>query len=163
MNINLKKLTLEQFNYIMDDLNKDEKKFVNFTYNSDFHQKHSCNSTGIFLDDKLVGIFYIVEIWKIPAIRLAILREYRGKNIATYATDKIIDEYGKIFFDIPYFYSEVDPFNQNAINLMKKSSWERNYNFDEIISNEGGSEFLLYTKPNPHFKKEIKEKGVLKK
>ncbi len=160
--INFKNISLEEFNIINNDIKKDKKQYVSFSDYKVTQGKYNSNIYGIFVNDNLTGMFCICTIWNHPAIRLAILNEYRGKNIAGLALEKILEDFGKLYPEIECFYSEVNPFNKKAMRVMEKHNWQRNYDYDYIIYNEG-AEFVLFSKDNPYYLKQNEIKGGIYK
>ena len=153
-NINFKPITEEQYEYIEKDLLKDEKKYVQFTYNDVY---------GIFIDDNLVGMFQLCNLWQQISIYIAIISKYRGNNFAGLALEKIINDFGAMNPSVKYFYYQIDPENVNSIKVIKKIGWQRDYSYDDVILDEGGEYFILYAKENPYYQKEQELKGEIKK
>lgn len=153
-NINFKPITEEQYEYIEKDLLKDDKIFVRFTYDDIY---------GIFMDDKLVGMFQLCNLWQQLSIYIAIISKYRGNNFAGIALEKIVNDFGKINPSVKYFYGQINPKNVNSNKVMEKMGWQRDYSYDDVILDEGGEYFLLYAKENPYYQKEQELKGEIKK
>ena len=144
--ITLKKITKEEFEKISNQLNNDSdvKKFVNF-YDFD-------NTYGILLNNNIVGLFSLYPfIDKNVVIHIAILKEFRNKGIGSIALDEIVENYGSLFLNSKYFMLDVNYKNENAINTAKKNNWERTYEYDEMMENEGAEIFKLYRKRNPYY------------
>lgn len=154
MSITLNKINKSTFNEISYILNNDLEinKYVKFNNYE--------NTYGIYLNDKLIGLFslYLFINFNV-AIHIALLKEYRNKGIGYFVLNNIIKKYGMNYTDSEYFILDVSCNNEKALNSFSKMNWKNTNEFDELMINEGGEFFKLYKKENPHY---IKRKDLCK-
>lgn len=137
---------------ITNNLNNDPEvnKFITFN--------NKKQSNGILLNNKVIGLF---ELYKFIngsiTIHSALLKEYRNKGIGKIIINKIVEEYGKNYPDSEYFIVNIDYKNERAIRSIEKTDWEKTYDYDEIMIDEGSQFFVLYQKRNPNFYRKKKE------
>lgn len=150
--ITLQKISKEQFNIVYDLLKQEDLNYVSFYYK---------DVNGILYNEKIIGLFKLKGfIDNSLSIDIAILSEYRGKGLASIASDKIVKIYGEKYPNIKRFIANTSPFNESANRSLKKSSWKQTYEYDELMINEDSEFFNIYYKENPHYEK---KKILLKK
>jgi len=145
--IRLKKITREQFNYINNKLEK-----VNVKFNLEE------STYGILYKNKIVGLISLSKWYTNDlTINIEVLKEYRGKNIATYAIEKIIEICGKVNVNIERFLYNTSPNNISANKAIQKLNWSKTSEFDDNMILEGTSFFNIYYKENPYYKRKVKK------
>ena len=150
MEIDLRKISIDEFNSIKDEIileyENNKVNYVNFTYYSE-------DLNGIFCDGILVGLFRIGMYINNISIDLIIRKNYRRKSIALNAIKKIVINYGKLYPNVKYFIGNVNPANIASNKLCEKLNWEKDYSYNDIMLEEGGEFFNIYTLKNPSYKK----------
>ena len=152
--MNLKYLSEEEFkkisNIIKDEFQKNTIDNPNVYV--DF-QSFSNKMVGIYLDNAIIGIIKTAPFVRQTSLEIYILPEYRGNNYASIATQMFIEEFGYLFNDSKKFLINIDPRNEKSLKVAKKLGWHQNYDYDEVLMDEGAEYFYVFEYPNPYYTK----------
>ena len=110
------------------------------------------NCQGIEYHGKIIGFYKLKKYIKGNiSIELALIPEYRNKNLAKTINNLLLETYGNQYPNSEYFLILINYKNTKALKSIEKTDWERIYDFDEIMYNEDGEQFLIFGKKNPNY------------
>ncbi len=143
--INLSEEDFDKINTrLMED--KSVSQFVSFCY-------HALVTSGIFYDNKLVGVFNLHYFFENSlSLSIALLKKYRGLGIAKTVFHKIVVIYGKKFPNVNLFIANVSQKNHAAIFSFEHMGLTQTHEFDEIMLEEGSEFFSIFYEKNPYRK-----------
>ncbi len=118
---------------------------------------------GIFVDNVLVGLFNLDEIVNTLSISIVISPLYRNRGYASLATNKIVDEFGKVYRHYANFSALVHKNNIKSKGVMAKLGWDLATDGDiyKMLAKEGYEDYILFVEPNPYYEKMKKKKKFL--
>lgn len=165
----LRKISKEEYETVASDIKEEYKQNLEITNNNkvnkqeiDYEHHNFVNFTvyvddmyGIIVDNKITGLLLFKNFMGGLSVDIYILPKYRNKNIAFAASNILVETLGKDFPKIEDFYFNIDPNNKKSMNLMKKLNWKIDYSFEELLINEGAEYFVVYTKKNPYYQKNM--------
>ncbi len=152
--MNLKYLSEEEFKQILDIIKEEyQKNTINNNRNYVDFRLFSDKMVGIYLDNAIIGIIKTAPFVGQTSLEIYIFPEYRGYNYASIATQMFIEEFGYLFNDSKKFLINIDPRNEKSLKVAKKLGWRQNYDYDEVLMNEGSEYFYVFEYPNPYYTK----------
>lgn len=141
--VSLCQISEEDFNRVNDNLK--DQHYVKFSYS---------NVIGIVYENNIVGLISMTPfIDESLSISIAILNEYRGKGIASEACNTLFDTFASEYPNVKSFMYNSDSYNEASRKAAKKLGWERTYDYDQAMEDEGAEYFIIYRKYNPYYKK----------
>ncbi len=154
--MNLKYLTEEEFKQVKDIINKEyQENIVNNRSNYVNFQSFSDTMVGIYLDNTIIGIIKTVPFIGQTSLEIYIFPDYRGHNYASMATQMFIEKFGNLFNSSEKFLININPHNEKSLKVAKKLGWRQNYDYDDILIEEGAEYFYIFEYPNPYYVKSI--------
>ena len=137
----------EKFNEIKENLEQEESTHNSFSYNS-------VVAGGIFLGTQLVGLFTLCDfIENTLSVSIVLLKKYKGLGIEKAAYDKIVETYGLEFPEKDAFVINVNPSNEDELAIAQSMGLEQTHEFDDLMMNEGGEFYSIFSKENPYSRK----------
>ena len=146
--VHLFTVTEEKFNEIKENLEQEESTHNSFSYNPSSNSSSGC----IFLGTQLVGLFTLCDfIENTLSVSIVLYRKYRGLGIEKCAYDKIVETYGLEFPEKDAFVINVNPSNEDELAIAQSMGLEQTHEFDDVMMNEGGEFYYIYSTKNPSY------------
>ena len=156
----IKILDKEEYSKIQDIIIKEysQNKKDNIE-NFVFFDYYSQDLYGIYLNNKLVGLYRLSPFMGELSIDYYVLPEFRGNNIIAASLDNFVLQMGAQRTDIKCFFVNINPQNEKSLKILKKLGWKQTYNYDDVMLEEGAEFFYIFVKDNPFYNELTKSNG----
>ena len=148
--IELSEITHEQFDQLHEEYTIKENGKTRYYFMNDCEKNFTY---GIYKENELIGFIVCSKFLEDKfEVRVLIKNAYRGKGISGLAKEKLIEKIGKKLDYVTDFVSLIHYDNESSLKASGKAGWNYNWQMTEMINDEGGQGYKVYTKPNPYYK-----------